>query len=93
MNTICKVVKLIKNKELRDTIKTILMINAREHLHLPIRAGDFVIAFLMYVAYWIPLNMLRYMFLESNRITGNKELRPMLFSVFFYNISTIRLQD
>jgi hypothetical protein len=84
MNSIKKFFKLIKNKELRDTIKSILAINAKEHFHLPIRPGDFVIAFLMYNFYWIPLNMLRYIFLESNRVTENKEFRPWLFSVFTF---------
>lgn len=82
MNSIKKFVNVIRNKELRDTIKSILAINAKQHFHWPIRPGDFVIALLMYLGYWIPLNMLRYIFLESNRITENKELRPWLFTVF-----------
>ncbi len=84
MNSINKFIKLIRNKELRDTIKSILAINAKEHFHLPIRPGDFVIALLMYIGYWIPLNMLRYIFLESNRVTEIKEFRPLFFSVNTY---------
>ena len=81
MNYIKNFIKLSKNKELKDCLKNIALINAKEYLHLPIRLGDFAVAFVMYLGYWIPVYFLRNLFLETNRITNNKEFRPITFSV------------
>ena len=84
MNPIRKLIKFSHHKELRGTIKEILYIYAKQYFHLPIRGGDFIVSYIMYLSYLVPLFFIRKLYLESNHITGPKEFRFWGFTVKIY---------